>query len=39
MVILPPVDTSDPSFKEDISPLIKKVHQAIAAELGVAATN
>jgi 1-acyl-sn-glycerol-3-phosphate acyltransferase len=39
MVILPPVDTSDPSFKEDISPLIKKVHQAIAAELGLAANN
>jgi 1-acyl-sn-glycerol-3-phosphate acyltransferase len=34
MVMLPPVDTSDPLFKEDINPLIKKVHDAIATELG-----
>lgn len=33
MVILPPVETADPSFKEDINPLIKKVHDAIATEL------
>ncbi len=35
MVLLPPVDTSDPSFKEDINPLIAKVHRAIAVELGL----
>jgi 1-acyl-sn-glycerol-3-phosphate acyltransferase len=35
MVLLQPVDTSAASFKEDINPLIKKVHQAIAAELGI----
>jgi 1-acyl-sn-glycerol-3-phosphate acyltransferase len=33
MVILPPVDTSNPAFKEDISPLINRVHDAIAIEL------
>jgi 1-acyl-sn-glycerol-3-phosphate acyltransferase len=35
MVILPPVSTSDPSFAEDVSELVEKVHEAIAAELGI----
>jgi 1-acyl-sn-glycerol-3-phosphate acyltransferase len=35
MVLLPPVDTSAASFKEDINPLIKKVHHAVATELGI----
>jgi 1-acyl-sn-glycerol-3-phosphate acyltransferase len=34
MVLLPPVESSDPLYRSDISLLIQKVHSAIASELG-----
>jgi 1-acyl-sn-glycerol-3-phosphate acyltransferase len=36
MVMLPPVSTANPAYKDDVTELIEKVHSAIAAELGVA---
>jgi 1-acyl-sn-glycerol-3-phosphate acyltransferase len=35
MVVLPPVSTSDPEYREDVSELVEKVHEAIRTELGV----
>jgi 1-acyl-sn-glycerol-3-phosphate acyltransferase len=36
MVLLPPVDTSNPAYKEDITKLVNLVHDAVARELGLA---
>ncbi len=35
MVLLPPIQTDSPSYKEDINLLIQKVHRAVGHELGI----
>src|SRR6266498_4027326 len=35
MVLLPPVQTDSPSYREDINLLIQKVHRAVGHELGI----